>query len=95
MVEKNAEYDYDSKNEKLDEVEVDVDSCINNIIIKPVVNISADIEGLEASMFVTETSEEKEDENLECDNESVNHIVIKPVVKVDITISGLNTTVAM
>lgn len=118
MEDRNSVYDYESENEKLEnncekvkdgnEVKVDFDGCINNMIIKPTVNVTTDIEGLETSMFVAERSEEMLDKSLEYDNDhednelveclethdSVNCIIIKPVVKMDINISGLNTQVS-
>ncbi len=119
MEDRNAVYDYKSKNEELknnheeakdeNEIKVVTDGCINKIIIKPNINITSDIEGLETNTFVTAGNDEMEDNNLKHNNgckndeldenieikESVNCIIIKPVVKVDVNISGLNTTITM
>ncbi|MCG8482994.1 MAG: hypothetical protein MJA31_06760 [Clostridia bacterium] len=98
MEAKNLEYHYDSgKDEEVKESELDLDRCVNHIIIKPEVCMNVTIEGLETSMFV-ETDDQKDNENNECvkDHENcncVNHIVIKPNVTFDINISELTTLI--
>lgn len=105
MAKKDKAYDYDSK---IKQFEQDKNSeaifydCVNRIIVKPVVNITANIEGLETNTFVTNTNEGNQDDKLECEDEnvewegdSINCIIIKPVVEIDIEISGLNTNITM
>ena len=111
----NLKYD-DSKNEEVEkscdnveEAKVEVDDCINKIRVKPVINVTTDIEGLETSMAVGDGKEKVTDKNEknDCDSEKeelnetsaiygcVNAIVVKPVITVDTTISGLNTTITL
>jgi len=95
--ESKKKYDYDRKDREYEKdcdkakeeniIKVDLDECINSIVIKPVVDIDVDIEGLENTMFVTNSGDKFADENYE----SINCIVIKPIVKVNINVSGLNT----
>ena len=115
MDKSNLKYDY-NKNEEVEkscenveEANVEVDDCINNIRVKPVINVTTDIEGLETSMAVVDGKEKETDKNTknDCDSEKeelnetivihgcVNAIVVKPVVTVDTTISGLNTNIAL
>ena len=72
MADKNLIYDYDSKNKEFDEKSGEIkepfEECINGIIVKPIIEISADIEGLETSIPALE--EDYDSENKELDKDS-------------------------
>lgn len=75
MADKHLIYDYDSKNKEFDEKSGEIkepfEECINGIIVKPIIEISADIEGLETSIPAVEEDYDSENKELEKDSNDI------------------------